>query len=98
MSFLGTIFNSILGGVSASAKSKADAKAAKEDVEGKGLQDRKTLIMGAQLEDYYRMKVDDEKRKGFQNYNQFNSLQRFAPQYRETAPVPVMPQMPVATK
>lgn len=98
MSIFGSIFNAILGGVGASAKNKADKAAVKEDHEMKGLQDRKTLQFGGQLEEYYRMKQNEEKRVGFGNYNQFNSLARFAPQYRETAPPPVVPQMPVPTK
>lgn len=94
MTMFATIFKSILGGISASSSQKAAKKATKEEIAARGLEDRKTAGFAADNEYYYKQKDQQDKREGFKNYNQFSSLERFAPNYQEVA-APILPAKPL---
>lgn len=102
MSIWGTVFNAILGGISASSKEKSAAKLSKDQIKQTGEEDRKSLILkagedrkttafAASLEDWYKQRDRKEKRDALGLYGGFSTMGQFAPQYNGADFKPIQP-------
>lgn len=83
------IFGALLSGLASGAGSWLDSKNAEKAMKQKGVQDRKTLAFGADLEDYYKQKDKARKRVALDTYGQFSQLSKYAPNYTNTPAVEV---------
>lgn len=98
MGLFSSIFSAILGGIANSSNSKEDRKKTEAEIKLTGTEDRKTASLAAELAYYYKKLDDVEKTKGAGNYAQFNSLERFAPNYTPTyTPNTTPPPKPVVS-
>jgi hypothetical protein len=91
MSIFSKIFSAVLGGVSSSAQKDAQ----KEDVKGKGREERATLSFASDLE-YFRNQQQRKERSGAldSNYNQFSTVKNFAPYFKPGSGLDAVPTKP----
>lgn len=94
------IWSSVLSGVGSFASSYLDKKTNKENnaftleaMIAKGIEERKTLSYGAQLEDYYKQKNKQRQRAAVNSYGQFNLVKDVMPTNSPPVDVPAMPSL-----
>jgi hypothetical protein len=90
MSLFGDIFTGILGGIGKSS----EAKAGKEEIKAKGLEDRKSLEFADDREYFRNMQLRKERSRALDSgYNQFSTVKNFAPNYKPATGLDAMPTM-----
>lgn len=90
------IWGALLSGLGGAAEGYLSAKDAKEALEARGKEDRKTIDFEYGLKDYYTQKDKVRKRAALDTYGQFSLTDRFAPGMKPAAPVE-LPAKPGAT-
>lgn len=91
MGIFSQIVSGIIGGVSASAQRDEN----KEDVKGKGREERATLSFASDLE-YFRNQQLRKERSGALDsaYNQFSTVKNFAPYFKPGSGLDAVPTKP----
>jgi hypothetical protein len=86
------IWGSILSGLGGAAEGYLSGKDAKEALETRGKEDRKTIDFEYGLKDYYTQKDKVRKRAALDTYGQFSLTDRFAPGMVAAPPVQQPPK------